>query len=99
MTPEIELHIGKLVIDGARPADRHRIAEAVERELARLLSECGFFGGLERNVHIDRLDGGSLSVPSLCRGEELGIEIARSLYRSLNKKGSDGSGSRTGGEK
>lgn len=99
MIPHIELHIGELVIDCAQPADRYRIGEAVERELARLLSERGFPMGIERDVHIDRLDGGSLSLPSHCRGEKLGIEIARSLYGSLNANGSNGSGSRTGGEK
>lgn len=93
--PDIELHIGELVIDGARPADRYRIAESVERELARLLSELGFPMGIERNVHIDRFDGGRITQSSSARAETLGARIARSLYDSLKVQVADRNRSRT----
>ena len=37
----IELHIEELVLHGFEPGDRHRIGEAIERELARLFAEQG----------------------------------------------------------
>ena len=48
----IEMHIEELVLHGFEPGDRHAIGDAVERELARLLSEHGLpsasAGGYER---------------------------------------------------
>jgi hypothetical protein len=35
--PSINLHIEELVLHGFAPGDRHRISEAVEQELTRLI--------------------------------------------------------------
>lgn len=83
MKPDIELHIDELVIHGTSPTDRRRVGEAVELELARLLRERGI-PGIERNVSLDRLDAGSITVSSSVRGETMGAEIARSLYEMLS---------------
>ncbi len=85
MRPAIELHIDELVLHGFNPADRRRIGEAVERELARLLGEEGIPGG-SGDVQISRLDGGSITLAPGARPEAVGAEIARSVHGSLNRQ-------------
>ena len=47
--PSIELHIEELVIHGGNPADRHRIGEAIEVELASRLSQVDSGSHFARN--------------------------------------------------
>ena len=94
LKPNVELHIDELVIHGIGASDRGRIGEAVERELARLLSERGLPMGFCGD-HIDRLDGGRITISSGGSGEGIGIQIARSLYGFLHAKGSNDPGNPT----
>lgn len=93
--PAIELHIGELVLHGFTPADRHRIGDAVERELARLLGDEGV-AGLDNDLQIHRLDGGRMATPPDAGGAALGAEIARAVHGALKgalgPAGRDGSG-------
>lgn len=90
MKPDIELHIDGLILHGFPAADRHRIGEAVERELALLLSERGVPMGCDQDVHIDRLDGGRMRLSASVEADALGAEIARSLYGLLERNGENG---------
>jgi hypothetical protein len=84
----IELNIGRLVLDGlaATPRERAQIRAAVESELSRLLSE----GGLAREL----AGGGAL--PSLAAGNvqlvgdqdprRLGEQIARAVYDGIGRQ-------------
>src|SRR5690349_13235166 len=58
-TKAIEVHIGELVLHGFSHSDRLPIAEAVERELARLFSEGEFPPSLERAAEVSRISGGA----------------------------------------
>jgi len=79
----IEVHIEELVLDGFDPRDRHRIADAVERELARLFAEQGVLGTLAEPAAIDRLDVGAFRVKPPSRPEKVGAQVAQAVYSSL----------------
>lgn len=78
----IHLHIDELVLDGFAPADRHRIADAVEYALASWFA--GQQGQLEPGapLRLDAIDAGAFAVTS--RGAtQVGQQIARSVGTAL----------------
>jgi hypothetical protein len=81
MKPNIELHIEELVLHGFKPGDRHRIGEAVERELTRLLVEQGL--PLVKGTEIARLDCGSFSLAKNSRAERTGSQVAKAVYGQM----------------
>lgn len=78
----VELHIESLVLHGFSPLERHRVAEAVRLELARLLRERGL--PLERAGEVARLDAGAFTVATGAGAEQIGAQVARAVYRGLN---------------
>jgi hypothetical protein len=82
---KIDLHIEELVLEGFRPADRHRIGAAVERELARLLAERGLPPGLAQGADLPRLDGGSFEAKPGARPETVGRQVAGAVYGGMKK--------------
>ena len=81
----VELHIEQLVLHGFPPGERYGIAEAVERELTRLLAEQGVPAGLEQAGAVARLDGGSSAVIPDAQPEALGRQIAQAVYRGFGR--------------
>ncbi len=81
----IELHIEELVLHGFSPGDRHRIAGAVERELAMLIKEKGAPQDLVNNGGIEKLNGGSFQVGQSSKPEATGAQIARAVYRGMKR--------------
>ena len=79
----MEVRIEELVLRGLAPADRYRIAEAVEGELTRLFAERGLPPGIETGGEFSFLGGLSFEVPRGARTEEVGVRAARSLYGGL----------------
>ena len=79
----VELHVEELVLHGFEPGDRYRVGDAVERELARLLAEHGVPGPLERGGQIERLDAGTLHLPSGAGGRTIGVHVARVVFGGL----------------
>ena len=55
-TPAVQLHIEELVLHGFAPADRYRIAAAVQLELTRLLAEHGVSPALQQGGEAQRLN-------------------------------------------
>ncbi|MFZ3168354.1 MAG: hypothetical protein WA130_12115 [Candidatus Methanoperedens sp.] len=84
-TANIKLHIEELVLHGFAPGDRYRIAEAVEREIARLFSEQGMPQSLNRGGEIERLDGGAFEAARGSKPEAIGAKVARTVYGGLSK--------------
>ena len=82
MKPNIELHIDELVLHGFRSGDRHRIGEAVERELTRLLAEQGL--PKAQGAEVARIDGGSFSLAQNARTEVTGTQVAQAVYGRLS---------------
>jgi hypothetical protein len=76
----VELHIEELVLHGFAPGDRHRIADAVERELARLFAEQGVPDALQSGFESPRVDAGSFQMAPDSRAETVGAEVARAIY-------------------
>lgn len=76
----LELHIEELVLHGFAPGDRHRIGDAVERELARLFTEHGLPPNLSQGFETGRLDAGSFNFAPGAKPEAVGAEVARALY-------------------
>ncbi len=84
-TASIELSIEELILDGFSPADRSRIAEAVQHELARRFAIEGVPPGLTQGGIIPWLDGGEITLTHGMSAQAIGIQIARSLYGGLNE--------------
>lgn len=85
MKPSINLHIEVLVLDDFDPADRHRIGDAVERELARLLADQGAPPSLSRNHSVARLHGGTFEATPASKPEAAGGQIAQAIHGGLGR--------------
>jgi len=81
----IEVRINELVLDGFQPAARHRIGEAVERELTRLLSEQGAPEVLMRSKEMADLAGGSFPMNPRTEAESIGEQVARAVYGGMQQ--------------
>ena len=81
----IELNIEELVLHGFAPGDRHRIGEAVEQELTRLLADRGVPQSLERGGKIANMDGGAFEVAQGSRAQVVGVQVARAVYGGLKQ--------------
>ena len=79
--PNIELHIEELVLHGVDPADRHRIGDVVERELARMLAERPISGRRD----IEHIDAGTRRLPAQAKAPAIGAQVARAVHRGLTK--------------
>lgn len=86
--PNINLHIEELVLHGFAPNDRYAIAEAVERELSRLLA-ADFAGDLPHalatNSGRPRVDAGSFPLGLGAKADYVGAQIAGTVHGGLRK--------------
>ena len=80
----LELHIEELVLHGFSAGDRHRIGDAVERELGRLFAEQGVPPSLVQGDEIARLDGGTFEVKPHFKAEMVGAQVAHAVYGGLS---------------
>ena len=80
---KIELRIEELVLHGFEPGDRHRVGEAVERELGRLFAERGAPPSLTRSEEVPRVDGGSFELTPGSGAGMIGTQVAQTVYRGL----------------
>ncbi|HYP26675.1 MAG TPA: hypothetical protein VE262_08160 [Blastocatellia bacterium] len=81
----IELEIDELVLHGFARGDRHRIAGAIEQELARLFAEQGVPPSLARAGSIESIDGGAFEAKPHAKPEATGARIARAIYGGLTE--------------
>jgi len=81
---KIELHINELIMHGFAPEDRYRIGEAVEKELANLLTERGM-PPQENGLEIAGLNVGDISIAKGARPEAIGAQVARAVYGGLKR--------------
>ena len=79
----IELHIEEIVLHGFAQGVRYRIVEAIQNELARLLTEKGLPGLFEQNIEFSSIDGGSIMIGSGESTRSLGVRIGQSVYRGM----------------
>jgi hypothetical protein len=81
----VDVHIDELVLHGFAPGDRHRIAGAVEIELARLMSEGGQLAFPKNPPDLGRINAGAFRVEAGAKPQAVGTEIARAVFRSLRQ--------------
>jgi hypothetical protein len=81
----IELHIDKLVLHGLPPGGRYRIADALQAELGRLLTERGVSPSRAGDAQVARVDAGSFDVPPGSTAVGIGTAVARKLHGALTR--------------
>lgn len=92
LPPDLELEIERLVLRGIAPVGRHRIAPAIQAELARLVAAHGLPGSLGGKARMPvRLDGGTFRVARNAKAEAIGETVARQLWAGWSG-GAGGSG-------
>ena len=77
----IELHIEEIVLRGFPPETRHRIGDAVERELAGIIAGRDTEGSERPGGRIPHVDAGAF--PADLRAEEVGARIARTVHERI----------------
>jgi hypothetical protein len=80
----IELHIDRLVLDGFAPGDRHRIADALRIELARLLVERGMPSWPAPGSEVVKPDVRAVEPLSGVTATALGFRIAHRVHEALS---------------
>jgi hypothetical protein len=83
----IKIHIGELVLKNFPAGSQSRIQDFVERELAAQLTERGISLLPSASRHVERIDGGSFSLPPDAQANVVGREIAGSIVRTLRLAG------------
>ena len=80
---DIRLHIDELHLHGFARSDRYRIAEALERELKRLLTEQRTPAHFNASHSLANLDAGSFEVAPNSKPEAVGTQVAQAIYNRL----------------
>jgi hypothetical protein len=80
---DLDLNIEELVLRGFPGKDQNRIMRAVKEELERLIRENGVPSALSRGGEVAGLDEGSFEAKPGSSPEEIGAQVARSLYGGL----------------
>jgi hypothetical protein len=81
----INVHIEELVLHGFPPGDRHRIGEAVQRELTRLFTEERTPPALAKSAEIDRVNAGTFQTTATPNPETTGAQVARAVFGGLRQ--------------
>lgn len=83
----VEIHIEKLVLHGFAPSDRHRIARAVRRELARRFRQGGVPESVRDSSVLASIDTGTIHIPQGAAPWTAGTRIGAAIYRGLQQQG------------
>ena len=81
----IDLHIEELVLHGFAPGDRHVIGEAVEHELARLLTERGLASSPIASRESARVNGGDVHIAPDAKASSVGAQVAQAVYGGVTR--------------
>ena len=79
--PAINLHIEELVLHGFAPGDRHRISEAIQQELTRLISEQPLRAN--KTISLEQVDAGSFQLQKQPPPARVGAQIAGAIHGGL----------------
>lgn len=85
MTPDIELVIDELVLHGFERKDRHRIGQAIQDELMRLLSGAENVSPFRTSQEVAHVDAGSVRVPQGAAPSVVGSQVAQAVYRGIGR--------------
>lgn len=81
----LELNIEELVLDDFPGMDRDRLARALHVELERLFAEEGVPASIQAGGDVARLDGRSYKADKGASAEQVGVQMARSVYEGMRK--------------
>jgi hypothetical protein len=90
----IELHIEELVLHGFSAGDRYRIADGLQVELERLLTEGNLSLSTSFDTRLESLDAGVVRVGSESKSGLIGGQVARALLRGVARSAGSGAGSK-----
>jgi hypothetical protein len=79
----VHIHIEELRLAGFDPRQRYRIADALERELARLLNARSGDHVFAPPGQTASVDAGTFSFRTDASPEQIGAEIARAAFRGI----------------
>ncbi len=82
----VELHIEEIVLHGFAARDRHRIAAAVQVELARLLAAEGQANLLKGRWSLETVNAGAFKVQANAKPQAAGAQIAQAVYRTMKRE-------------
>ena len=80
---DLDLAIEELIVYGMPSVSRDWLGAAIERELTRLLTQQGIPAGLRVPGEIAYQAGGTFTQPPGTDADSLAIQIAQSIYRSI----------------
>ena len=83
--PSVELHIDELLLHGFVPGERYGISDAVERELARLLSQQNIPSSLRSESAIDEIKGATFNAAQNPKPLAIGRQIAQAVYQGFGR--------------
>lgn len=86
----VRIHIDELVLHGFDPGERHRIAAAVQEELARLVRNEGAPASAGIASPVDNLDAGAIRIPHGSTARAAGLRIGASIYQGLQRQNRSG---------
>jgi hypothetical protein len=80
---KVEIEIEELSLHGFAPADRFRIANAIELELTRLMTERRMERPAGSRTRMAKLDAGSIRVAPHTNVEGIARQAARAIHGGL----------------
>jgi len=81
----VELHIDELVLHGFAPGARHRVADALERELTRLFTEQGPPSAIPHDREIEHFNAGTFATERDADIHAVAAQLAKAIRRGLDK--------------
>ncbi|HEX3473118.1 MAG TPA: hypothetical protein VHT28_18205 [Silvibacterium sp.] len=81
----VKLRIEELILYGFAPADRHRIAQGVQAELTRLVSQGRSLRSLKNSLVLERVEGGAFTVKVGSSQSAIEAQISRAIYQVLQR--------------
>ena len=84
-TRRVHVQIGSLVLKGFRHEDRHAIAQGVQEQLTRLLSEPGMVQRLSETGHVPHLRVDQVTTVANAKPQEIGVAAANGIGRGLGQ--------------
>ena len=85
----VKLHIKQLVLHGFSFSDRYEISGAVERELARLMSEGELVFLPDNSASFYEIDAGSFEVAAHSTPGVIGSQVAQNIYQGMWRNSND----------
>ena len=84
-TPNIRVHIERLVVSGLAVRDRAVLHAAIRAEMTRLFAEKEWNGAPTVGVQTERVDAGAFQQPGRLSDRALGARIATSVHGGLTR--------------